>query len=591
MIEKISFTNVNKKNTLSQVQKTGGNVAQPSFKGGPVDLLVAGVQQCEKHPMINVSVLDLVTAILPRTYFETTTGSKKKDENGKEERKLNINGGFEAFRRESSGLIVNCLIPSFIVIGAAKLLNWPLMGKFNKSNLTTTWANSDAYDKIKVFYEKASGANNEDKLYNTFKRMLVSVEGVNGNAETGGMKGFREIFAKNPNAVKDLTDIDEILKKIELKPEVDEAFKKLAKASLEKKPELAKEAYKTISEMTHITENIRFIGDKKYSSNNLESACRDTVKVLKGVTKEGITSSNELGKYFAKAKKLVTLKSVAGLGLIIPLAMSMQAINRKITHKLSGQKGAPIYNDENGHKELSKDEKKKLFSQKIVSIGSMVGVAALSMIMDKPSLKMFQFKGLFPTMDQARIISTATFAGRMAASEDANDLREATIRDIATFASFYFLGDYAAKGIATFIEARDSSAKLINKMKNAPKDANIFKKFWNWAKHTSLKSTDELATAKDKKLRTICQLGNLAFSLIALGVFIPLYTRTQTNKKRQQELAKSNSATSNANPSSGADVKSSSGAGISAGTTSFDGLSNMSKLPKNNPAFKTFLNS
>ena len=44
-------------------------------------------------------------------------------------------------------------------------------------------------------------------------------------------------------------------------------------------------------------------------------------------------------------------------------------------------------------------------------------------------------------------------------------------------------------------------------------------------------------TIKDKKLRTICQLGNLAFSLLALGVFIPLYTRTQTNKKRQQELA------------------------------------------------------
>ena len=74
-------------------------------------------------------------------------------------------------------------------------------------------------------------------------------------------------------------------------------------------------------------------------------------------------------------------------------------------------------------------------------------------------------------------------------------------------------------------------------MKEMPKEANLIQKFWNWAKHTSIKSTDELATIKDKKLRTICQLGNLAFSLLALGVFIPLYTRTQTNKKRQQELA------------------------------------------------------
>ena len=83
----------------------------------------------------------------------------------------------------------------------------------------------------------------------------------------------------------------------------------------------------------------------------------------------------------------------------------------------------------------------------------MLGVCGLSMFMDRPVLKnIFQFKGIFPTMDQARIISTATFASRMGASEDKNELREATVRDIATFSSFYFLGDYVAKGIATLLE-------------------------------------------------------------------------------------------------------------------------------------------
>lgn len=195
----------------------------------------------------------------------------------------------------------------------------------------------------------------------------------------------------------------------------------------------------------------------------------------------------------------------------------------------------------------------------------MIGVAALSMIMDKPSKNLLQFKGLFPSMDQARIISTATFASRMAASEDRNELREATVRDIATFSSFYFLGDYAAKGIATAIEKFQPGVKLINRMKEVPKDANILKKFWNWAKHTSIKSTDELATVKDKNLRTICQIGNLAFSLISLGIFIPLYTRTKTNKKRQEELAKLNadkaSQTNDANAAKSS--SSSSGAGTS----------------------------
>lgn len=170
----------------------------------------------------------------------------------------------------------------------------------------------------------------------------------------------------------------------------------------------------------------------------------------------------------------------------------------------------------------------------------MVGVAGLSMFMDRPSLKMFQFKGLFPTMDQARIISTATFASRMGAAEDKNELREATVRDIATFASFYFLGDYVAKGIATLLEKKNKDVHLINTLQKRKDGANIIQKFWHWAKHTTLKSSDELVTAKDKKLRTMCQIGNIVFSLLSLGVFIPLYTRSKTNKKHAEELAKLN---------------------------------------------------
>ena len=161
--------------------------------------------------------------------------------------------------------------------------------------------------------------------------------------------------------------------------------------------------------------------------------------------------------------------------------------------------------------------------------------------MDKPSLKMFQFKNIFPTMDQARVISAATFSSRLAAAEDSNELKENTIRDIATFSSFYFLGDYAAKAIATTLEKHNKDGiKLINRLKDADPNDNIIKKFWNWAKHTKMKSTDELGAIADeamrtkaKNLRAWCQLGNLAFSLLSLCIFIPLYTRTQTNKKEK----------------------------------------------------------
>ena len=518
MIEKVSFTN---RNNAPQGNNIAKNVTNPSFNG-LADGAIWLVQQCEKQPMVNVSVLDLSTAIIPRTIVET------KESNGY--------AGFEAFRRESSGLIVNCIIPSFIVMGVAALLQRPVMKGFNKANLVNTWANEDAINKIHKYYHEASGADRQEKIYNTFRDQLGNLVGVDGK-ET---KDFADIL-------KIKTDADGKFTGKIGNEKVHNAVTELVNLTQSDKfsSKAFKKAYNDIVSETLIAENIKFKGDKSFFSNNLESLCEDTVKMLRGVVKENITETDKLTKYFKNAKKLVNWKSIGGLGIIIPLALSMQSINRWITYKMSGRKGAPIYKDfakDSEHKELTPKEKKELAAQKVISIGSMLGVCGLSMFMDRPILKnIFQFKGIFPTMDQARIISTATFASRMGVSEDKNELREATVRDIATFSSFYFLGDYVAKGIATFLEHKnkDKGVHLINRLKDAPdKDANIFKKFWHWAKHTSLKSSDELKTVKDKRLRTICQIGNIVFSLLALGVFIPIYTRSKTNKKHAEELAK-----------------------------------------------------
>ena len=579
MIDKVSIASVKNNNTPKRDNNTQKN---PAFKGGLTDLPILLVQQCEKQPMVNVSVLDLSTAIVPRTVIET------KESNGY--------AGFEAFRRESSGLIVNCLIPGFIVAGVAKLLQTPIMKGFGKSDLSTTWANENAINKIHDFYAPHFADKSLDqrqKVYNTFRDELGSLSGVDGS-ET---KHFADIFG-----IKTGTD-GKFVGKIG-NDKLDRAVNELVDDVLAEKhkSKKVKEAYRSIVEETHIAENIKFKSDKGFFSNNLESLCDDTVKMLRGVIKEDIKDANSLSQYFKKATKLVNWKSIGGLGVIIPLAISMQPINRWITHKTSGQKGAPIYKDfgkDSEHKEMTAKEKAELLAQKFISIGSMVGVCGLSMFMDRPILKnIFQFKGIFPTMDQARIISTATFASRMGASEDRNELREATVRDIATFSSFYFLGDYVAKGIATFLEKKNPGTHLINKLKDAKEGANPMQKLWNWAKHTSLKSSDELATIKDKRLRTICQLGNIVFSLLSLGVFIPLYTRSKTNKKRAEELAKLNAdknSTAGSNAESGSKTSSSSGStktSSSTSTTTTFGSDDFSKaIIKDNTAFKSFINS
>jgi len=528
MIEKVELGSVNSKNTPNN--RVGLRQKDNTQFTGLGSYALKAVQKCEEYPMLNVTVLDLSTAILPRTFFETFIGSKKKDENGNEqkERKLNIFGGFEAFRRESSGLLINCIIPSFIVEAAAFLLQKPIMGLFSKSSLYRSWANSDSISQVHKFYKAAEGANHEEKIFNTLKNMFDSIEGVDGDVDKGGMKKFRDIFAND----------EEYINKLK------QTAKDIAAGGEKSKSGL----YKYMVGKSGIAENIRFIDNtstgksKGFFSSSLGHLCESAEDILRGIVSEGdkIISHDDLAKYCSKAKHLVNAKSIAGLGLIIPLALSAQPINRWITHHLSGKKGAPIYNDDQD-RVLTPEEKTKLTAQKFFAVPLMLGVAGLSMIMDRPSLKMFQFKNIFPTMDQARIISAATFSSRIAASEDSNELKENTIRDIATFSSFYFLGDYAAKGIATLLEHKNKDGiKFLNRLKNVDENANIFKKFWNWAKHTKMKSTDELGAIADKTLRTkaknmraFCQIGNLVFSLISLGVFIPLYTRTQTNKKQQ----------------------------------------------------------
>ena len=205
MINKVELGSV-KLNNKPQVQyNIAQNKGQTNFTGiGKIannlgQWSVKGIQKCEESPMLNVAVIDLATAIVPRTAFETVIGSKKKDNDAnpdeKPKRKLNFVGGFEALRREGSGLLINCIIPSYVVYGAAKVLQRPVMGMFKKSSLARSWANSDTINQVENYFKQAQGATKEEKVFNTLKTMFDSIEGVDGDVQNGGMKKFSEIFA------------------------------------------------------------------------------------------------------------------------------------------------------------------------------------------------------------------------------------------------------------------------------------------------------------------------------------------------------------------------------------------------------------
>ena len=552
MIDRIST--VNSSNSIKINSRADNQKGNPNFKGGitssVVDYAIKGIQACEKNPMINVAAIDLITAIGPRSIWESFT---------------NLFAGFEAFRRESSGLIVNCLIPGFVALGAAKAVNKMIMG--DKANLSSCWAGNDAIDTISDYYKNAESTEaytegmtkfsdpKKARVYATHYNMLNEASGIDGDVR----KVFGEINGANiSETAEKLTNATfEEQKHLSFSERMKAMGKTVqgwfgGKKTLKTKA-VVDSAFEDAASRTHITEHVQFGKGKKAVTTDLKSAMKNTTGLLKGFIADGVENPEQIEAFAKKAKKLVRVKSGIAMAIIIPLAASMQSINRWITTKMSGVKGAPIYDDYAKKDDVSKIEKtpeeikadkKALLKQKFISVGSMIGVAMLSM-MKLPNKEMFksifEFKGQFPTMDQARAISTVTFGSRMAVADDKNELAEATTRDIVTFSSMYFLGDYAAKGYASYLE-NSKGVKLLNRPKQLEKDANIFKKFGNWVVNTRLKSTDELVedgvrSLEDMKhLRNKCQMVNLGSSLLILGLLVPVFTRLKTERNHKKEL-------------------------------------------------------
>lgn len=553
MISRISPSNINN-NKLNNYNSNRQKDNSPSFEGRFVDVAVdatiKGIQKCEKNPMLNVAIIDLATAIVPRSIWESFT---------------NIFAGFEAFRRESSGLIVNCLIPGFVALGAAKLVNKSIMGE--KADLSGCWAGNDAIDTVSEYYKKAPETEayqeglakfqdaKKARVYATHYNMLNEASGIDGNTR----KVFKDVEGlKISEAAEKLTDATfEEIKGLSFKERMQALGKSIkgmfSKGTKTAKPKtLIEQAYESVSSKSHITENVKFGTAEKNVTSDLKSAMNNSTKLIRGIVSDGAESTEEIGTFAKKAKKLVKAKGIIAMAVILPVAASMQYINRWITTKMSGVKGAPIYDDYAAQKdnqivktpEQEKADKKALLKQKFISVGSMIGVACLSMMKlpNKEMLKsIFEFKGQFPTMDQARAISTVTFGSRMAVADDKNELAEATTRDIVTFSSMYFLGDYAAKGYASYLE-NTKGAKLLNRTKASKQGDNIFKKIGNWVVNTHLKSTDELVSDSVRSLedmrhlRAKCQMVNLGSSLLILGLLVPVFTRLKTEKNHKKDL-------------------------------------------------------
>lgn len=496
----ISKIDLHKQGVCSSSQRTPSYASSkdPSFKG-LIDATTSVLQFCNTNPMAGVSLIDVVTAIAPRTIVDAQT---------------NGFAAAETCRRESSGLIVNCLIPGFIVLGVAKVLE--LFNK-NSKGLSALWANQESLETIRDHYKQSGGSAKEyvSKLF-ADAEVLKGKEWVKiaPNSLESELSEYARVIAEN---VKDKDVI------------------KNARNGL----------YNKILEVTGGAEHIKING--KIYHDNISTLLRDGIDVGKKFIHDLGKDHVQIDSWVKKVTKFVNKKSLLGLAIVIPLAASMQSINRWITKKSSGEKGAPIYKDfgkGKTNREMTDAQKATFTMKKLGAAGLMVGTALLSM-MKKPSLKMLQFTKNMPSMDQCRWIATSTFASRMLVAEDENELKEVTWRDIATFSSLYFLGDYVSKGVGTIMQ-KVKGVPLLNYMKDTPDTKNPLKKFWHWVKDTKLKSFDEANAIKStesqihgksaKHLRAICEVSSLGFSMLVLGILVPWLVRKETERKERLKL-------------------------------------------------------
>ena len=543
--------NLKNKSSLNNAIKT------PNFKGGVSDfafnMLDKGFSVLDKNAMIQVSFVDTLSTNIPRTLVDLKTG---------------LAAAFETCRREFSGLFVNCLMPGLVVGGIAALL--PKSHILKGTGVVNSWANGDVIDKLQTVYTNAlnSGAADTTKEYVT--QALGSLEGLNGRRWVNFGDAAQEATRRTSRNASDNIPV-----KTSFDNAIDHITQAISKRGKERKS-LLKQAQSEIVSVTKAENVLKFNGKPQ---SNLSETLRDIVdagekfntvknRTIKSLgenvhqmSSEQISTrvSEAVSEYSSSLKKFVSKKSFIGLALVLGIAASVQTINRAITRKQFSAEGAPIYKDF-GKKDTTQkmnEKQKKVFKiKKGIAAAGMYGLAAASM-MKKPSVGMFQFSNIFPTMDQCRWIASTTFASRMLGAEDENELRETTVRDIASFSGLYFLGDYVKKGAASAMEALSKTKAgskvlgnnivLLNRKKEVAKPVieqgtSLSKKiitntkyrakqFGNWIKNTELKTAAEVSNVNVRNLRNICRVADIAFSFIMLGVLLPKYNRSVTNKK------------------------------------------------------------
>lgn len=485
--------------------------------------------------IVEVLGLDLLTMVIPRTIIAA---------------KQNPDYAVETLGREVLPEPFNPLGPtivSSVMLGAAGLQG-VTAGKKTIDNFYDVWKNSGGNDFI-VNAKDTTGKLNQKSILTEFnKKTLSGITGELGDTrEKNLFKGLSD---------KRLTRLAEQAAQLTLdnkdKKTTDKAIKKLAERfvkftgaennlTLNLKHKLKTDAVSLFNDMVYIPQKVFA---KHAPGAQLEKAVNNLFN-------------------FANKKSIAAMTfSVAGVA-VLPF------LTNWITKMRTGSSAYCAYTDFRSMEKSSEEEKKKkdgLWKFKalgLAGIGLIVtattgGFSRKTGFFGKGGLtnlkNALSLRGPHATLNMLKFIYGTNIAFRIIASRDEEEVKTTALRDYASFFNWLVLGGVVAKGIA---HALDPKGKSFVNITGPIKGRTPLHTALNWLKNVSQKTNKEVNAMAihmklDKNKRMFnkaalnaATLGGLAWSLLSLGVAMPILNNHMANQARKKQLAQENKASVN----------------------------------------------
>jgi len=512
----------------------------------------------QTNKIIEYSAVDAVSMIIPRTCIDYSR---------------NEDAGKETGRREVSSCVTECFAPGLLAAGAGYM-----MGKVYKNGIKTHNAlpiDGKTIDAMNKAWEAAN--KGQEKHYwkatpENQKKILQNYTEYTLN-RTGGLvveKWMPLCEAKEEKCENSLKAIASDI--VDLIHQEKKPSGKQEKAVIEKIVNLlgASENLKIITN----TDNDKINADILKTGEHIETTAQRLVEGIIGAGRGVFVpaeSTEKLSEAVEKFKNIGVAKSGLVMFSIAALGFSQQYINRYLTKKKTGNAGFVGLSMENRKAEIEeqKNDKKakfKLYAYKAMSLAALTGIASAAIAGSlkpkvivnevfniKNMIHKMEFKSMWPSTNQLRILYASIIAGRMLAATDKHELRETDTRDIPGFLNWLVIGGFVSKLVGHKI----SGGKIMNGAK-PPEGASWFEK----AKHIIGKNVLEthaeieakvkkgfIKTSEERKLHirnlNISIGAGLLYSTLALGVFMPFFNKYLTNKL----VAKKNQPQPHNNPS------------------------------------------